>query len=39
MRRLFVAVIIIAILGLALNYLLEQFEKRALIWKEEASAG
>jgi NitT/TauT family transport system permease protein len=39
MRRLFVAVIIIAILGLALNYLLEQLEKRALIWKEEASAG
>ncbi|MDR3325650.1 MAG: ABC transporter permease [Spirochaetaceae bacterium] len=39
MRRLFVAVIIIAILGLLLNWLLERLERRALIWKEDAPMG
>jgi NitT/TauT family transport system permease protein len=33
--RLFVAVVIIAILGLLINYLIERLEKRVLKWKEE----
>ncbi|MDR3171532.1 MAG: ABC transporter permease [Treponema sp.] len=33
--RLFVAVVIIAILGLLINYLIETVEKKALSWKEE----
>jgi NitT/TauT family transport system permease protein len=34
--RLYVAVIIIAILGLGLNYLIEYIEKKVLHWKEES---
>jgi NitT/TauT family transport system permease protein len=34
--RLYVAVIIIAILGLGINYLIEHIEKKVLHWKEES---
>jgi NitT/TauT family transport system permease protein len=34
--RLFVAVVIIAVLGLLINYLIELIEKKVLVWKEES---
>jgi NitT/TauT family transport system permease protein len=34
--RLYVGVIIIAILGLLINYLIESIEKKVLHWKEES---